>query len=115
IRSNDIKNNKFRVELVPENVNDEPTIAEVARCGFSIDMTNKAFNVLLKMKEFESFLYQLILTLPYCYPLRAHHLDVNNKYNKENRYTVLSTIILGMMWNNPKCIPILTDKIVQSV
>ena len=60
----------------------------------------KTFDQLCEMKMFESWLYKVIVMLPYCYPLRAHHKDVEMKYNNTNRISTLATVILGALWNN---------------
>ena len=52
------------------------------------------------MKMFESWLYKVIVMLPYSYPLRAHHKDVEMKYSNSNRISTLAAVILGAMWNN---------------
>ena len=66
----------FLPEAVPDDVDEIPTLADIGRCGLNTAMTGKTFDQLCEMKMFESWLYKVIVMLPYSYPLRAHHKDV---------------------------------------
>ena len=87
-------------EVAPTNVDEEPTMAQIALCGFSKELTGMAFSPLLKMEIFSKWVYQIIKTIPYCYPMRHKKLDIQVTGNNAHRTNVLATVILGLLWNN---------------
>ena len=91
--------NKVVEEEVPLDVDKEPTMGNVGVCGFSSDMAGMAFTELVESKPFHSWMYQVILTHPYCFPLRGKS-NLKLSGSIEHRIITLTTTILGIFWNN---------------
>ena len=55
-------------EGVPDDVNQIPTMANVGVCGYQNSWHRKAFNVIIKHPPFKSWIYQVVKTIPFCFP-----------------------------------------------
>jgi hypothetical protein len=87
-------------EEIPAGVDEEPTMGQISRCGFNSGMVKQPFHPVVKSEDFASWIYQIIKTIPYCYPLRNKRIDSVMSGSIENRVNVLATIVLGLLWNN---------------
>ena len=63
------KSEKVVKEDVPSDVDKEPTMGNVGVCGFITDMAGMAFTPLVESESFKAWVYQVIKTHPYCFPL----------------------------------------------
>ena len=88
------------IEIVPINIDEEPTMAQIALCGFNKSLTNMPISPLLKLETFNKWVYQIIKTIPYCYPMRHKKVELQVSGNNDHRINVLATVILGLLWNN---------------
>ena len=118
-------------EEIPAGVDEEPTMGQISRCGFNSGMVKQPFHPVVKSEDFASWIYQIIKTIPYCYPLRNRRIDNVMSGSSENRINVLATIVLGLLWNNdvffgkdfpvkqknsaPENIPIFKTDVIDSV
>ena len=91
--------NKVVQEEVPLDVDKEPTMGNVGVCGFSSDMAGMAFTPLVESEPFNSWIYQVVKTHPYCFPLRGRS-NLKLSGSVEHRIITLTTTILGIFWNN---------------
>ena len=87
-------------EVAPPNIDDEPSMADIALCGFNRSLTNMTFSPLVKSEILKKWIYKIVKTLPYCYPMRHKKLGLELSRNNDHRVNVLATTILGLLWNN---------------
>jgi hypothetical protein len=93
------KSDKEVDENVPFDVDVDPKMASNGVCGFNTSMAGMAFSPLVDGDPFYSWVYQIIKTHPYCFPLRSK-TSLKLSGSVEHRIIVLSTTILGVLWNN---------------
>ena len=91
--------NKSVQEEVPSDVDKDPSMGSVGVCGFNSDMAGMAFTPLVESEEFHTWMYQVIKTHPYCYPLRGKS-NLKLSGSIEHRIIILTTTVLGIFWNN---------------
>ena len=87
-------------EVPPSNIDEEPSMAQISLCGYNRTLTNMAFSPLVKLDVFNKWIYKIIKTIPYCYPMRHKNLGLELSGNIDHRINVLATTILGLLWNN---------------
>ena len=62
-------------------------------------MNGMAFSPLVKSIPFKSWIYQIIKTQPYCYPMR-NKSDLALSGSIKHRTNILCTVVLGTLWNS---------------
>ena len=118
-------------EVAPAKIDEEPSMAQIGLCGFNRTLTNMAFSPLVKSKIFEKWMYRIIKTIPYCYPMRHKNTGLEMSGNNDHRLNVLATTVLGLLWNNnvtfgekfpkkkagdaPEKIPMFMDDVLEQV
>ena len=72
-------------------------MAQISLCGYNRTLTNMAFSPLVKLDLFNKWIYKIIKTIPYCYPMRHKNLGLELSGNIDHRINVLATTILGLL------------------